>query len=147
MSWNDANAKYRWCRRFSLVPVRRTNDFCGPDRRVLGSDRSRVRRRQKRLLWRVGTKRRGSRGVGSTAATIKPSHRLHELADACIVGRRIDRKAAELPIQANRAQAGRSYKGVARNIVDLERTAIDVAQHEIGRAGRVHRGDAGVLPL
>jgi hypothetical protein len=51
MSWNDANAKYRWCTRSSLVPVRRTDDFCGPDRRVLGNDHlTRAASSEKRLL-------------------------------------------------------------------------------------------------
>jgi hypothetical protein len=43
-----------------------------------------------------------------------------------------------------RSRPGRPDKRIARNIVDLECAAVDVAQHEIGRAGGVDRGDAGV---
>src|SRR5213079_2459215 len=56
------------------------------------------------------------------------------------------RDAAELPIP-DRTQAGGSDNGVARNIVDLECTAIEVAQYQVGCTGYVDRIDAGVLPL
>jgi hypothetical protein len=95
----------------------------------------------------MGIDEAGIQSVGRAAAFAETGHRLHELASACVIGWRIDGKAAELPIQANRTQARSSDKGVARNIVDLEGAAVDVAQHEIGRAGCVNRGDAGVLPL
>jgi hypothetical protein len=81
------------------------------------------------------------------AATSKARHRLDELANAWIIGRRVDGKPAELPIQPNLAQAGSSDKSVARNVVDFELAGIDVAQHEVGRASRVDWGDARELPI
>ena len=110
-----------------------------------------LRCRQQRLLRRVGINEAGIRSIGAAAAA-EARHRLHELivrgvgkcARRC---RRIDGKAAERPVQSDRAQTGGSDKGIARNVVDLELTGVDVAQDEIGRARCVNRGDPRELPI
>jgi hypothetical protein len=56
-------------------------------------------------------------------------------------GRRIDRKPAKLPIQANRTQAGGSDKRVGDDVVDLERTAIDVALRSADLLLKVYRNN------
>src|SRR5262249_46791617 len=62
-------------------------------------------------------------------------------------GRRIGREAAELPIQADRTQEGRTRDLIVGDVVDLERAGIDVAQHEVGPASATDRGDACELPI
>jgi hypothetical protein len=88
----------------------------------------------------------------SAASPPKLGHCLHELIvrDIAEYARRcwrIDGEAAKLPIQADRAQAGSSDRGVARNVVDLELARIDVTQREIGVTSCVDRGDARELPI
>jgi len=56
--------------------------------------------------------------------------------------RRIGGKAPELPIESNLTEASGTDELIAGDIVDLERAGVGVAQHEIGRAGGVHRRDA-----
>src|SRR5262249_58405604 len=51
------------------------------------------------------------------------------------------------PSQAAPTEAGESDRGVAGNSVNLNRAGIDVAQHEVGRAGCVDRSDACEMPI
>src|SRR4029077_14181191 len=78
--------------------------------------------------------------------------RLHELirrgAGEC--ARRTRRnagEAAELPVQADRTQARRSGQLIVGDVVNLERAGVDVAQDQVGRAGRMDRRNASVLPV
>jgi hypothetical protein len=36
---------------------------------------------------------------------------------------------------------------IVGNVIDFELTRVDVAQHQLGRAGGVHRGNASELPI
>jgi hypothetical protein len=56
-------------------------------------------------------------------------------------------ETTELPIQADRPQAGGRSDHIVADVVDLECAGIDVAQHKVGRAGCMHRADAGDLPF
>jgi hypothetical protein len=47
-------------------------------------------------------------------------HRLHELADACVVGRRVGGEAAELPVQSNRTQQRGTRDLVVGDVVNKQ---------------------------
>jgi len=69
---------------------------------------SRVRRRQKSLLWCVGTERRASHAAGCTAAESR--HCLHELRAWAIHGRgRVEGTAWAAPGRGATASPSRSY--------------------------------------
>jgi hypothetical protein len=77
-----------------------------------------------------------SLGVKEPAEANKPSYRWAD--------RRRSRPAAN---PGRPHPAGGSDKGVASNIVNFERAGIDVAQHEVGRAGCADRSNACETPI
>src|SRR5205807_9490722 len=54
---------------------------------------------------------------------------------------------AELPLQSDLSQARGRGDLIVGDVVDLEGAGVGVAQHEVGCAGSVYRGDAGELPI
>jgi hypothetical protein len=61
--------------------------------------------------------------------------------------RRIGGETAELPIQSDLAEARGAGDLIVGDVVGFECAGVDVAQHEIGRAGGVGRRNAGELPI
>src|SRR5262249_22520692 len=111
---------------------------------------SRLRRRQKRLLWCVIPKKDAIRVVGCTAA--KTSHCLNKLIarhirECARHSRRVDGKAAELKIQPDRPHVKRRCDLIVDDVVDLELAGIRVAQHHVGRAGSVKWAETCYLKI
>jgi len=101
-----------------------------------------LQRRQKRLLRCLGPERDDIQALACAAAAAKARHRLREWRNLTRAvhgprrcGRGIDGEAAELPIRADRTQRGGARDLIVGDVVDLESAAVDVAQHQVGRAG------------